>query len=597
MTLRDLRLGPLIMAVWLTGFTPGEEPDISSRDILHHIKFLASDELEGRRAGTRGGRKASRYIMREFRSYGLKPTGGRYSFKSPFEFAAGVRLGRRNRLEVLTGEGTFKLELGKDFHPLGFSATGRTGGDVVFVGYGIESDGLNYHDYAGVDVEGKVVIVLRYTPDGTNPHGSFGKYSPLRYKAMEARERGAAAVVFVTGPADEDDEDYLMSVKYDRSFSGSGIPVVGLTQRWVKVLFNLASRNLQEVQGRINEEKLPHSFALPASMFLETSVEKVRRTTRNIVGLVKGTEPGFLDEYVVVGAHYDHLGLGGEGSLAPDTVAVHNGADDNASGTAGLLELAEWFSQNPQKRNLLFVAFGAEELGLLGSSDFVANPPVPLGKMVAMLNMDMIGRMKDSTLVVGGVGTSPIWGDLVGEKAGEFGLTAKFDEAGYGASDHQSFYLKGIPVLFLFTGIHEDYSRPSDDWQKINAAGEERVVKLARAILEDVANRETPPGFTKVEQAEPTRGGFPVYLGTIPDYSATDVEGMKLSGVREGGPADKGGLKGGDIIIKFGGKEVKNIYDFMYALQEAKADVPVIVAVRRGEEVVEMNVVPGRRRD
>lgn len=587
-----------VLIVGLAGSRAQHVVDIMSADIVDHVIFLASDDLEGRRAGTRGGRKAAQYIVREFRSYGLKPVGeSGHSFKSPFEFVSGVELGRRNRLKLKSEQEMYRLRLGKDFRPLGFSSTGKAEGGLAFVGYGIESDELDYNDYGGMDTEGKVVMILRYSPDGTNPHGEFGKYAPLRYKAMTAREHGATGVIMVIGPEDDDDEEYLMGLNYDRSFADSGIPVVAITQRWAQRLFDVVGEDLEEIQKTINEEKLPNFFTIPVSVSLETSLKKVSAKTVNVVGMVEGSDAEFSDEFVVIGAHYDHLGLGGDGSMVPDTVAVHNGADDNASGTAGLLELAHWFSENPQKRSLVFAAFGGEELGLLGSSSFTKDPPVLLHRVGSMINMDMIGRMEDSTVVVGGAGTSSIWKELVQAKATEFDLTPKFDDAGYGASDHQSFYLKDIPVLFFFSGTHEDYHRPSDDAEKINAQGEERIVRLVRDIVVDLATRPVRPDFVKVQQDQPTRGGFAVYLGTIPDYAATDVEGMKLSGVREGGPADKGGMKAGDIIVRFGNKTVKSIYDFMYALQEAKAGEPVTIVVNRNGDEVALEVVPARRRD
>ena len=593
-----LRWFHFLILMILIGYSSGQNVEIVSQDILNHIKVLASDRFEGRRAGTRGARKASRYITRHFRDYGLKPMGRNgHSFRKSFEFISGLKLGRRNSLEMISGEKTFLLELSKDFLPVGFSASGSARGELVFVGYGIESDELNYHDYGEIDVSGKIVMILRYSPDGTNPHGEFGNYTALRYKAMTAREQGAIAVVFVIGPEDDNDEDYLMRLKYDRSFADAGIPVLAVTQRWAKRLFQMADVDLMETQKEMNRDKISNSFLFPVSLSLEASVEKVPGITDNIVGIVEGTDPEFSDEYIVVGAHYDHLGMGGFGSMMPDTIAVHNGADDNASGTAGVLELAEWFGAHPQKRSLIFATFGGEEIGLLGSSSFVSDPPILLQKIGAMVNMDMIGRMQDSTVVIGGIGTSSIWKEMIELEVGELGLKPKFDDEGYGASDHQSFYLKDIPVLFFFTGTHENYHRPSDDWDKINNEGEERILKLVRNIIIDLAARPLRPDFVKLEGVQSTRGGFAVVLGTIPDYAATDVEGMKLSGVRKGGPADKGGLKGGDIIIKFGEKEVKSIYDFMYALQEAKAGIPVTITVDRNGEVVALEVIPDRRRD
>lgn len=574
------------------------ETEITAEEILKHVKYLASDKLEGRRAGSRGDKKAARYITREFRSYGLRAMGdSRRSFRHSFEFISGVKLGRRNRLKVRSGDGTYSLKLHKDFRPVGFSASGSAEGGLVFAGYGIDSDEPDYHDYERVNVNGKVVLILRHSPDGTNPHGDFSRFAALRYKAMTARENGAAAVIFVTGPEDDPDEDYLMKLRYDQSFADSGIPVMMVTQKLAGELISLAGHDLSEVQKKINEDLAPSSFDIPATVRVEASVEKVPAHSVNLVALLKGIDPDLADEYVVVGAHYDHLGKGGEGSLAPDTVAIHNGADDNASGTAGLLELAQWFSKHPQKRSIVFAAFGAEELGLLGSAALADRPPFPLESVAAMVNMDMIGRLKDTTLVVGGAGTSSVWKEMVAGMAGQFDLSPKFDDAGYGSSDHQSFYLKDIPVLFLFTGTHENYHRPSDDWDLINADGEERVVRLAAEIIAEVASEPSRPDFVKVQQEQPTRGGFAVSLGTIPDYAGTEVEGMQLSGVREGSPAEKGGLQAGDIIVMLGAKEVKSIYDYMYALQELKPDKAVPVVVKRDGEEVELEVIPVRRRE
>ncbi|MCH8012714.1 MAG: M28 family peptidase [Candidatus Marinimicrobia bacterium] len=585
----------IVSTCW--GFSPKRQVEVTSDEIVKHIKVLASDRMEGRGAGTRGAEKAARYIKRQFRSFGLEPMGKHRSYYTSFEFTAEVALGKTNDMEWSSIDQTVELKLDTGFRPLGFSASGHASGELIFVGYGIDSEEPAYNDYAGLDISGKVVMVLRYSPDGTNPHGDLGKYAPLRYKAMTAREQGASAVIFVTGPEDDPEENYLMKLRYDQSFSDSGIPVVIITQRKAKELVFLAGENLLDVQKGINENLFPHSFEIPAEVTLHVSVEKIKAETVNIVGLVRGADEELKNEFVIIGAHYDHLGMGGRGSLIPDTVAVHNGADDNASGTAGLLELAQWFGHNPPKRSLIFAAFCAEERGLLGSANFISNPPVPLEKIVAMMNMDMIGRMEDSTLVMGGAGTSSVWKEMIESVSDKYHITPKFDDAGYGASDHQSFYLKDIPVLFFFSGTHDDYHRPSDDWEKINAPGEERIVKLIRNLVTQIADADKPPDFVKVEIAETASRGFAVYLGTIPDYTATDVVGMKLSGVRAGGPAEKGGMKGGDIIIKFGETTVENIYDFMYALQAAKADQPIEIVILREEIAITLEVSPGRRRD
>jgi hypothetical protein len=409
-----------------------------------------------------------------------------------------------------------------------------------------------------LDVEGKIVLILRYSPDGTNPHGDFNRYSSLRYKAMKARENGAVAVMIASGPADEEDENYLVKSGFGHRGASVGFPVVYLNMKSAIDIIEYAGRDLKEVQEKMNEQRESVTFTIPIVAEIETDVQKVPATSTNIVGGVEGTDPELTDEYIVVGAHYDHLGWGGDGAMIKDTVAIHNGADDNASGTSGLIELAEWFSANPQPRSLIFVAFGAEELGLLGSADFVKNPPVPLDQITAMVNMDMIGRMEGNEFVAGGAGTSSIWKDLVTEKASVYGLKPKFDNSGFGSSDHQSFYVKDIPVLFFFTSTHTDYHRPSDDWIWINTEGEVQIVKLARDVLEDLGSRDERPDFVEVQQEHSGgRRGFAVSLGTIPDYAATDVEGMKITGARKGSPADKAGMKSGDILVKLGDKRLR----------------------------------------
>ena len=600
--MRQLNLKLIILAGFflLSACGPSESVDITADEILGHIKTLSDDRYEGRRAGEIGDRKAARYIIRHFRAAGLEPMpDGSRSYRHQFDFISGVKIGRDNNLTFFYEDGRkSRLWSEKDFVPLGFSASEAAAGEIVFAGYGISADSLGYDDYAKLDVEGKIVLILRYSPDGTNPHGDFNRYSSLRYKAMKARENGAVAVMIASGPADEEDENYLVKSGFGHRGASVGFPVVYLNMKSAIDIIEHAGRDLKEVQEKMNEQRESVTFIIPIFAEIETDVQKVPATSTNIVGGVEGTDPELKDEYIVVGAHYDHLGWGGNGAMIKDTVAIHNGADDNASGTSGLIELAEWFSANPQPRSLIFVAFGAEELGLLGSADFVKNPPVPLDQITAMVNMDMIGRMEGNEFVAGGAGTSSIWKDLVTEKASVYGLKPKFDNSGFGSSDHQSFYVKDIPVLFFFTSTHTDYHRPSDDWIWINTEGEVQIVKLARDVLEDLGSRDERPDFVEVQQEHSGgRRGFAVSLGTIPDYAATDVEGMKITGARKGSPADKAGMKSGDILVKLGDKEIKSIYDYMYALQEAKAGEPTEAVVLREGQRVTLEVIPARRRE
>jgi hypothetical protein len=325
--------------------------------------------------------------------------------------------------------------------------------------------------------------------------------------------------------------------------------------------------------------------------------------TSNVVGFLEGKDPGKKHEAVVLGAHFDHLGMGGpgSGSLDPDTAAIHNGADDNASGTAGVLELAQRLAADSAslQRTVVFTFFSGEELGTLGSAHYVSSPLVPLTSTVAMLNLDMVGRLKDDQLTVGGSGTSPLWADLLRRENPDSSLTLTLNPDGYGPSDHASFYAKDIPVLFFFTGIHDDYHRPSDDWETLNYPGEERVVRYVYRIAREVIAGRERPTFARVQSARPAMGGgdsrgFSVTLGIVPDYVG-GTEGMKVSGVRAGGPAEKAGLISGDIIVRMAGKQVLNIYDYMGILTELKAGDIVEVEVRRDGKPVTLTATMAKR--
>lgn len=582
---------------------PDTSPDITAEDIYAHVAYLASDELGGRPAASEFEIKAAHYIEAIFKKNGLKPAGKDGDFLFPFEIVAGVKAGPENGLSVTIEKSEKEYFLNKDFIPLSFTDNGTFEGELVFVGYGIESEDLNYNDYENVDVKDKIVLALRFSPDGNNPHGAFYSYASLRRKATAARENGARGIIFVTGPR-QSDEDDLVPLRYDRTPLRSGIGAISLRREIAEAIFAAEGKSLADIQQQIDEEKAPQSFALrKAYVRFTTDVQEVRRAAHNVAGLLEGSDPNLRNEIIVVGAHFDHLGLGENNSLAPEAKGqIHNGADDNASGTAGMLELVEALSRADEKprRSLLFIAFSAEERGLLGSRAYVDDPNFPADRVVAMINMDMIGRMKDNKLIVHGLGTSPVWQAMLDSlnRDEPFRFQLKLNQEGVGPSDHSSFYQKNIPVLFFFTGLHEDYHKPSDDYDKINTTDEARIVQFVQRVIRSIDALPARPQFTKVEEPErrQMRGGFRVYLGTIPDYAETDIEGMKLSGVRKGGPAEKAGLKAGDIIIKFGDREIKNVYDYTYALQDARPGQEVdIVVLRNGQKVTIRMTLEGRK--
>ena len=597
----------LLVSAWLTvavmrsSRTPPANPSslIAGTELFQHIRYLSSDELTGRLAGTPGAEKAAEYIARQFDENGLVPKVGQQGYQQVFSFVSGMELGPKNQLTVSAGTDQSILALHKDFLPTAFSLSGEFEGNTVFAGHGISAASLNYDDYEGLDVKDHFVLVLRYGPEGNDQHSQFNRYHALRYKALTAREKGAKGIVYI-----DDQENFskstLSKLRYDADFADSGIAALAVSLPVARELFRKAELDLDALQKEIAARKKPRSAELRGlRLDFRSDLHKVTKSTSNVVGILEGHDPRLKEEAIVIGAHYDHLGLGDLGSLSEGRgKEVHNGADDNASGTAGLVELARALAEkrNELKRSFVFVAFSAEEAGLLGSRYYVANPAVPLDKTVAMINMDMIGRMKGNRVTVGGSGSSPLWRELLIRENQHSQLELKFDDDGFGPSDHASFYSKDVPVLFFFTGVHQDYHRPSDDYDKINLVGTQKVLELVYETVLNISQQEARPLFTKakVSSASRGRGEFRVYLGTIPDYGE-EVEGVKLSGVREDSPAAKAGLKSGDVIVECGGKQIKNVYDYTYILGDRKAGDVLEIVVLRGNERVKLQATLEQR--
>jgi len=566
--------------------------ELTASDVQYHVNYLASDSLEGRLSGTRGNEKAAAYIIAEFKRFGLLPLGDHDSHEQKFDFVGDVALDANNRLALHRGGSDTTLTIETDFIPAGFSASDSVSGEVVFVGYGISAAQLNYDDYAGAEVKEKVALALRYSPASNNPHASFAKFEPVRYKALQARQHGAKALLIVT-PADSTAES-LPKLHFDRSAGDAGLPVAYITPAVADWLLAASGQSIKNLQTQINKNQKAASFAIfDSRVAMRVEIKQERCVSANIIGKLAGSDPRFKEQAVIIGAHYDHWGRSGEGVMDPENEGqIHNGADDNASGTAGVLELAQYFAAQEERprRSLIFMAFSGEELGLLGSAHYVEHPTFPLAQTTAMINMDMIGRLRDSLLVVHGIGTSPQWQAVIERlhQPPQFQLTLK--KEGPGPSDHASFYRKNIPVLFFFTNHHEDYHRVTDDADKINADGEARILRFIAGIVTEIADRDSVLHFTKAESEQPVVRGFRVFVGTVPDYAA-EVEGMKISGVRKSSPAEKAGLQGGDIIIKFGKFDIKNVYDYTYALGEFSPGQKVPVVVKRGSQTVTLTVI------
>jgi hypothetical protein len=574
-----------------------EQPPPAGERLRADVTRLAGEEWQGRRAGSPGAERAANWIAGQFRRIGLAPGGSRGSYLQAFSFIDGVVLGPRSRLSTGAGGPATSWKPSLDFRPLAFSAAGSARGEVVFAGYGIVAKDLGYDDYEGLDVRDRIVLLLRQGPDGQDPQSRWAAFTSLRQKAWVAREKGAAGVLFVLGPRTEGDE--LAPLRSDASLTDAGLPLVSVRRAVTDAWFAAASTTLEAAQRAIDESGRPRPLTLPgARAELVTDVSPRRATTHNVVGVLgRGTEA------LVVGAHYDHLGTGAPGSLEPSPEGkVHHGADDNASGVAGLLELARRLAarREPLARRIVFVAFGAEELGVLGSTHFVKEPPVPWPSVAAMINLDMIGRLRQDTLDLHGVGTSPVWKGLVEESNRAVGLRLRYREGGYGPSDHSPFYAAGKPVLAAFTGVHSDYHKPSDTADKVDVDGIDRIVSLLEPVLASLASSPSPVAFTRVaaEKDLPASGGrgFRVWVGGVPDY-ADEGPGVRFTGVTPGSPAEKAGVQAGDVLVRFGAMEIRNIYDYTYALGEHRpGDVIKLTLLRGGREVILDVVLAARPR-
>ena len=585
--------------------------------IREHIEFLADDALEGRMTGSEGAKRAAEHIAAQFTALNLNRIGDEETYFQAFEFTAGRRIiAGENSFHITRqmhgSEQVMEFSVERDFQPLSFSRNGIVEGEVVFVGYGLTVPGElgeGYDAYAGLDVEDKIVVALRYVPEGVEPERrqQLNRYAGLRYKAMQAREQGAKAFLVVAGP-NSPNAGKLIPLDFDSSLADSGIVAASISDTVANALFVPSGKNLKDVQSGLDVEN-PHflgQFPLPdVKIKIVVSVEKVKKTDQNVVALLAPPELTDETEYVIVGAHYDHIGYGEIGSLArkDEEGQIHNGADDNASGTAVVLELAttlsEAYQKHPDKfrRGIIFALWSGEELGLIGSTHFVNDPVVPLEKVAAYVNFDMVGRLRENKLILQGVGSSAVWTKLIEKRNVPIGFNLTLQEDPYLPTDVTAFYPKEVPVLSFFTGGHEDYNRPTDDPDTLNYTGIQRIARLAHGIVSDLSSTNERPEYVRVERSQSEEGSrdtLRAYLGTIPDYT-TEGTGVKLSGVRAGGPADKAGLKGGDVIVEFGGQKITNIYDYTYALDAVKIGEPVEVVVLREGKRVKLTITPEAR--
>jgi hypothetical protein len=584
--------------------------ELSPTEYIDYVKYLASEGMRGRETGSPELEKAAAFIRDQFRSMNLKPLSGD-SYYQDFEVTTSARLGSQNQVNYTLNRQKKTLKFQQDFVPLNVSGGGKVSGEVVFAGYGITAPEYNYDDYAGLDAKDKIVLILRHEPQEFDDKSVFeGKvytaHAQIFSKAANAKMHGAKALLMVNDvAAHPDDGDKLEKFGTTAGPANGGIEFAQVKAEVADKWMESAGKSLSAIEAAIDKDLRPQSFVFPASLAVEIDIRRDVKTVHNVGAYFPGETP----EYVILGAHYDHLGLGEQFSLAPSLAGtIHPGADDNASGTAGVIELAHWFSREPKhKRGVLFLTFAGEELGLLGSSYYVNHPILPLANAVAMINMDMIGRIRDRKIYVGGVGTGTTFAELLKQVGPHHDFQADVTErGGYGSSDHTSFTTKQVPVLFFFSGLHADYHKPSDTWDKIDAPDAVQLLDMIADVVNRLTDGSQRPQYVRVADPENPHGevashstgtvsGYGPDFGSIPDFTELP-NGVRFADVRPGSPAAKAGFKGGDILIEFDGKKIQNLYDFTYALRAKKPGQEVLVKVLRGDQTIEAKVLLTERK-
>ena len=605
--MKKLDLRVLFLALALTAFGAAAQtvqPQKETAGLRKTIEYLASDKLEGRRTGSAGANLAAKYVEAQFKAAGLKPGVDGKSYKQEFPYVTHVEIGSKNlfgaaiaaKTSVLLMKGT-----GLEISPVGFSPNGTVKtAQLVFAGFGITAKDQKYDDYTQngepLDVKGKVVIAFDGNQANDDPHSPFRRFD-LRTKASIAKENGAVGLIVISREKNFADER-LRKLTFDQTLGTAAAPTFIISRASAAKIFGITVPEIDKLEADSVKGTAVNPFPSGKTGSVGFNVDLVQKTVPayNIIGVLPGNDPKLKDEVIVIGAHYDHLGRGGSGSLAPNSKEIHHGADDNASGTAAIIEAAKNFGRSRKNaRTLVFISFSGEEEGLYGSNWYVNHPTFPLGHTVAMINLDMVGRLNEGKLTVGGMGTASEWKALIekyaSDASGKQFFHLQLNDDGFGPSDHSSFYGKKIPVLFFFTGTHADYHKPSDTADKINYNGEYEIVRFVERVTRAIDSMPTRPTYEVAKSAPVARTAFNVSLGTVPNY-AESSDGLHLDAVRDNSPAAKAGVKGGDIVIKLAGKEVRNISDYMFALSEMKAGETYEIVVRRGTETLTLKIVP-----
>jgi aminopeptidase YwaD len=562
------------------------QTEITPDELSKHVHYLASDSLKGRLPGTPEFELAAHYVANEFKLYGLTLLGdnGFQKFNLNPNVKAGVN-------EFKLGKNTLKFN--GDFTVLSYSENAKIKSEIIFVGYGldIQKDSLKWNDYSDVNVKGKWVLIMRGYPEMEKSNSRFFDYGNDYDKVEIAKGKGAIGVILVSPPA-MDNDDNLIPLRNERNSQRSGLPVVQIKRKFADLIMAKSGKTVEAIEKEIDSSLKPITFDTKVKADIKTEVIYIPVQTENVVAYLEGSDPALKSEYIVLGAHLDHLGFGGpgSGSRKPDTTAIHNGADDNASGVATLLEIAQFLASKKDslKRSILFIAFSGEELGLIGSQYYVNNPLLDLKKDMAMLNFDMVGRLNKNTraLTLSGTGTAKEWDSILNEYQKKSDMKFEYSKDGFGSSDHSSFYSRKIPVIHFFTGTHEDYHTPSDDADLIDYKGQEEVSKLASQLAFQLASQINDLTFQESgsNNKESSRVNLKVTLGIMPGFGNEDIAGLKVEGVTKDKPAFKAGLHVGDIILALNGEKISNIYDYMDKLKKYKPGDVITATVKRGDK-------------
>ncbi|MEW6305711.1 MAG: M28 family peptidase, partial [Verrucomicrobiota bacterium] len=567
-------------------------PGIAVENIMRHLQHLADDALEGRGSGEKGADLAADYLAAEFAKYGLEPAGDPASYFQKFEVSLGASLGPKTQLKATVESVSTNLPVNVAFLPFDNVTNQSAHGSLVFAGYGISAPEYQYDDYAGLDARGKIVLLLRYEPQADNPQSVFAgnqntPHATFLSKLSNAVHHGAAGVLMVdAAPRRQTVAKLAETGPFRMGLQTNTLPLAFVEYAVAQAWLQTAGADLAQLVKDIDSDVKPRSCALD-KVAVEVSVEIAREfaRTKNVIGRLRGSDPALAEQYVVVGAHYDHIGYGLRKENRGKAEFIHNGADDNASGTSVVLELARTFAAQRPKRSLLLMLFSGEERGLVGSRHYVDHPVVPLDKTVAMVNLDMVGRGKQG-LDVGGVGTSPLFKPMVEELKTNFTVRVTTSPGGRAPSDNTSFYNKGLPVLFFYTGQHKDYHRPSDDWQLIDRDEIGQIAQLAGRVVERIASQPEPPKFVKSDGNPLLSGARRVRLGVMIDAEGRGP-GVTITEVMPDTPAARAGLKAGDVLKALNEKLLENPVGFVTTLGRFRPGETIdATLVREGQEMV-----------